>query len=133
MKSGNRAGKDAEIAAAVDALAPPAPPCFGARDIWRRYLASAIDVQTHRAGAGTGPLLLGHDGKLRWDRLDPAWSFCRDCTLTPIERQNLINKNDCRPQWWRENVPALTDDEAAPRTNRHQGRRVIPITPAPQA
>lgn len=52
-------------------LAPPAPACFSARDIWLEYL---ITSQADKAKAfGTRPFTLNSE----WN---PRFSFCADCT-----------------------------------------------------
>lgn len=53
----------------IDRLAPPAPACFEARDIWLQYLDSAMD---HRPGErGARPVV-----KDAWNR---RFSPCVDC------------------------------------------------------
>lgn len=128
----------------VAKLAPPSPPCFGVHDkvagspavsacwVWREFLASAVEVQSSRAGSARGPMLLSPEGRMRNDKLDPDWSFCGDCAYTPDERAAMRAKGTCQPEWWRQNVPPLAEGELAPKTARRtQGgtrqRRVIPV------
>lgn len=126
----------AEVRSILASLAPPAPPCFDERGIWIEYLTSAIEVQAARAGTARGPLLISPDGQIRYDRLDPDWSFCHDCEFTSHQLAHMHAIGTCRPKWWAERVPALADTERAPKTTRGaQGgskqRRVIPINAVP--
>lgn len=124
------------LQAAVAASAPPAPPCFDWRSLWLEFLASAVEVQANRAGAARGPLLLGADGRLSAERLDPDWTFCTDCAYSAAERAHMRAIGTCRPDWWRVHVPAIEADQRAPKTTRAtQGgtrqRKAIPIKAVP--
>jgi hypothetical protein len=129
-----RPNRLAEVRSILASLAPPAPPCFDERGIWIEYLISAIDVQAARSGAARGPLLISPGGQIRYDRLDPDWSFCGDCEFSSAQRAHMRAIGTCRPKWWAQRVPALTEEEKAPKTSRAiQGgtrqRRVILIQP----
>lgn len=119
----NRAGHRIDAAEVAARLAPPAPPCFDARDLWLRYLASSIEVQQQRSGLSTGPLALDGQGRIRTDRLNPAWSICTDCVHDQAERQRMQARAECQPSWWARHVEPLSADEPLGRTRR----RTIPI------
>ncbi len=122
--AGSSTARRRDIGQVVAELAPPAPPCFEARDIWLRYLTSAADMQRlSTRTAASGPIALGADGALDYARLNPGFSFCTDCALTANERRILAERNRCDPSWWRNRVQQPQDQhQAAP-----QPRRVIPI------
>lgn len=61
------------LADAVEDLAPPPPPCFANRFIWREYLKSAAAVQYQR---GEQRVILLVDGE---PRFNTEMNFCRDC------------------------------------------------------
>ena len=80
------------LLALVRDLAPPAPPCFAARDCWVEYLVAAAAAQRHPGGT-EDPLLIHADGRVEFNhRLD----FCTDCSAVfalLMERQGR-----CRPK-----------------------------------
>lgn len=108
----------------IDALAPPAAPCFDARDLWLRYLESAAETQ--RGGDNSGPLAHDPTGGLR-PRLNPDWSMCQDCAHSAAQREHMTRAGTCRPTWWRNHVPPLEPAELPNRTARSAKRRIIPI------
>jgi hypothetical protein len=74
------------------ALAPPAPPCFGARDTWLEYVASAAEAQKDEHAPG--PLVLKPGEPVHFN---PAFDFCADCTVQHRARMNAAGR--CEPQW----------------------------------
>lgn len=99
-----------DLQAVIERVAPPAPPCFDARDIWISYLMSAIEVQDE-SNRNRGPLVRV-DGRLTSD-LDPTFSFCADCEFSQVQLANMRRNHTCQPDWW----------------HRQTARRVIPIEP----
>jgi hypothetical protein len=79
----------ADLAAA---LAPPAPPCFGSRDSWTEYVASAAEAQKEQHAPG--PLLIQAGQPVRFN---PAFDFCADCMAK--HRALMSAAGRCEPQW----------------------------------
>lgn len=77
------------LADAVEDLAPPPPPCFANRYIWREYLKSAAAVQYQR---NEQRVILIVDGEPRFNN---EMNFCRDCT--PSTARAMKSAGRCDP------------------------------------
>lgn len=101
----------------VRALAPVAPPCFSARDVWLSYLAAAAAEQ--RLEHEPGPLVFTRDGvdldtdaglstagiglnvpvlifKNRRVSFNAQMNFCEECTTT--YRREMLAAGRCNPK-----------------------------------
>lgn len=76
-------------------IAPPAPPCFGTRDIWVEYLASAAASQKQTKVFEMEPVLL-----LDPPRVNPHYRFCSDCNAQHSLRMEFAGR--CKPDHLKE-------------------------------
>lgn len=67
----------------ISIMAPPAPKCFQARDIWLSFLASSMEIKS----ASTKPF---RDG-----RYQPEFNYCAPCT--PAHRRQMVAERRCNP------------------------------------
>lgn len=79
--------------------APPAPPCFGARDIWIEWCTSAAEAQSER---GQPKLLILEAGKPA--RFNYVINFCADCA--PFHQREKMALGLCKPGWLAQFDPA---------------------------
>lgn len=87
-------------------LAPTAPPCFEARDIWLSYLTSAAEAW--RDGfRSVGPLLYEEGAQ---PRFNPRFNFCADCSAKHALAMTRTGR--CQP----DHLKKLAAPAAAPTT-----------------
>ena len=76
----------------VAQLAPTAPPCFGARDIWVEYLQSAVEEA--RGCYHDGPLVFAPGQPVRFDH---TYNFCQDCNAR--HAREMDRRGLCQPEF----------------------------------
>lgn len=90
----------------IDALAPPAPPCFETRLQWLEYLRACCEAQALGClGAGLAPLLFQPGAAPTFNR---HMSFCDDCGQ-PFAG-SMKAQGRCHPDWLTRDV----EQEAMP-------------------
>lgn len=84
--------KKINLREAIVRLAPTAPPCFPARDIWIEWLVSAAEFQ--RGDRHPGPLNLAQGTEPTFnDRVN----FCEDCEKA--RSHDMQRKGLCKPDF----------------------------------